>query len=388
MPADVVIPTPVAVDTTPVHAMTFADLFRNFHADPAKVRAPKTRLIYDGLVWITSSVWGEDRLLTSIDRAACRELLEVLRWLPSNPAKRFPSLNAVQAAKMAKKQGLISTLSPGSINGYMAKLRALMTFAVNEGWIDRNPAVGLSVSDPVRERDKRLPFSSTQLRLIFSSPIYRGCVDDEWNYATPGPNRPRRARFWIPLIALYSGMRLNEICQLDVADVQTIDGVVCFHVRPDLLAGGHKRLKTKTSERIVPVHPDLLRVGIVAYVESRRRQQSQKLFPELRPSATGYFSDAFSKWFRRFLAATGAESPRTCFHSFRHCFRDALRQAKVEHEIGLALGGWAVGGTKGSVTASAYGNGHSISDLMDAVALISFKSVDVSFLLAAEDNAG
>jgi hypothetical protein len=38
--------------------MTFADLFRSFHADPSKVRAPKTRRIYDGLLWITSSVWG------------------------------------------------------------------------------------------------------------------------------------------------------------------------------------------------------------------------------------------------------------------------------------------------------------------------------------------
>jgi integrase len=208
--------------------MTFADLFRSFHADPSKVRAPKTRRIYDGLLWITSSVWGENRPLTSIDRAACRELLEVLRWLPSNPAKRFPAMSAAQAARMAKKTGLTSTLSAGSINGYMAKLRALMTFAVNEGWIERNPAVGLTVSDPVRERDKRLPFSTQQLRLIFNAPVYRGCVDDEWHYATPGPNRPRRARFWVPLIGLFSGMRLNEICQLDVADIQHLEGVACF----------------------------------------------------------------------------------------------------------------------------------------------------------------
>lgn len=88
--------------------MTFGDLFRHFQADPSKVRAPKTQMIYDGFLWIVSSVWGEDRSLTSIDRSACRELLEVLRWLPSNPAKRYPNLNAAQAAKMAKKQGLMT----------------------------------------------------------------------------------------------------------------------------------------------------------------------------------------------------------------------------------------------------------------------------------------
>lgn len=57
---------------------------------------------------------------------------------------------------MAKKQGLKSTLSPGSINGYMAKLRALMTFAVNEGWIDRNPATGRG-RELARRYHKRRP---------------------------------------------------------------------------------------------------------------------------------------------------------------------------------------------------------------------------------------
>jgi len=80
--ADIVLPKPVMVEAAPISAMTFSDLFRHFQADPSKVRAPKTQMIYDGLLWITSSVWGENRLLTSIDRSACRELLEVLRWFP------------------------------------------------------------------------------------------------------------------------------------------------------------------------------------------------------------------------------------------------------------------------------------------------------------------
>lgn len=311
------------VEAAPISAMTFSDLFRHFQADPSKVRAPKTQMIYDGLLWITSSVWGENRLLTSIDRSACRELLEVLRWLPSNPAKRFPGMSAFQAAKMAKKQDLKSTLSPGSINGYMAKLRALMTFAVNEGWIDRNPATGLSVVDPVRDKDKRLPFSPSQLRLIFNAPIYRGCVNDERRFATPGPNRPRRARFWIPLIALFSGMRLNEICQLDATDIQNVEGVACFSIN-DGAKQNHcdKRLKTASSERLIPIHPTLLAIGFMGFVSERAG--SKKLFHELPRSKTGYYSDSYSKWFARFILKAGAASSKTCFHSFRHCYRDAL----------------------------------------------------------------
>jgi integrase len=55
-------------------------------------------------------------------------------------------------------------------------------------------------------------------------------VDDESRYARQGAAKPRRSRFWIPLIALFSGMRLNEICQMDTADVQEIEGTLCFSV--------------------------------------------------------------------------------------------------------------------------------------------------------------
>jgi hypothetical protein len=155
-----------------------------------------------------------------------------------------------------------------------------------------------------------------------------------------------------------------------------------FHVRPDALATGSKRLKTKTSERIVPVHPMLLELGFAAYVEARQNQRCLKLFPELRPSATGYYSDAFSKWFRRFLAAAGAEAPRTCFHSFRHCFRDALRHGRVEHEVGLALGGWA-GSPGGDGVSASYGAGFAPRRLYDAISAVAYPDLDLGHLLTA-----
>lgn len=377
--AGIAMAKPVEVDTVPVPVMTFGDLFRHFKADPSKVRAPKTQMIYDGLLWMTSSVWGEDRFLTSIDRLACRELLEVLRWLPSNSAKRFPSLNAVQAAKMAKKTGLKSVLSPGSINGYMAKLRALLTFAVNEGWIDRNPATGLSVVDPVRDKDKRRPFSLEQLRMIFEAPIYRGCVDDEWRFGTPGPNRPRRARFWIPLIALFSGMRLNEICQLDVADVRNVEGIDCFWVTGGTtLTSGDKRLKTASSERLIPIHPTLIAMGFMTFVAERR--SGKKLFRELPRSKAGYYSDSYSKWFARFLVKTGAARPKTCFHSFRHCYRDALRNAGVGYEESLALGGWSGSSRENDNVSEAYGKGVGVTRLAQAISRLGYPKLDLSFL--------
>ena len=42
----------------------------------------------------------------------------------------------------------------------------------------------------------------------------------------------RYAKFWVPLVALFSGMRLGEIIQMQVADVKTLDGITYFDVTP------------------------------------------------------------------------------------------------------------------------------------------------------------
>ena len=174
---------------------TLRGLLAAFLADPTKVRSTKTHTIYENAVAIAGEVLGLDTPLRSIDREGCRSLLDMLRWLPSNATKRFPRLSAVQASEMARSKKLTSTLSHASANGYMNRLSALLNFAVNEGYIDRNPARGLRIANPTHRRDRRLPFSNDQLRSIFNAPLYRGCVDDRHGYADIGAARPRRARF-------------------------------------------------------------------------------------------------------------------------------------------------------------------------------------------------
>jgi integrase len=378
---------PLAV--APSVARSFDELLDLFLADLSKHRGHKTVLLYENLRAVARGFWGPEKPVAEIDRTTCRELLNLLRWLPSNPAKRFPKLSLMEAAQFAKAEGLTSTLTAASVNGYMVKLRSVLNFGVNEGWIERNPAKGLRVVDPVRRRDKRLPFSTDQLRLIFNAPLYTGCMDDEWHYDCIGPNRPRRGRFWVPLIALFSGMRLNEICQLDVADILRIEGVDCFFVSAGTQSPDNdKRLKTTSSERYVPVHPELRAIGFMEFVEQQRAAGVKKLFPELPISTTGYYSDPFSKWFRRFLAKARATAPKTCFHSFRHSYRDALREARIPHEVALALGGWASSGGAGEAeVSSAYGRGYRMSTLAGAIAKVTYPGLDLSHLTRSEGAA-
>jgi integrase len=361
---------------------TLRDLLALFLGDPTKERSTKIRMSYENTVAIAGQVVGFDTPLAAIDRATCRRFLDLLQWLPRNPTKRFPKLTALEAAAMAKAKGLTSTLSRASINAYMTQFSVLMNYAVNEGYIDRNPARGLQVADPTHRRDRRLPFSMEQLRIIFHAPLYTGCADDEYGYATVGTARPRRARYWIPLIALFSGMRMNEICQLDTTDVRHIDGVDCFLISHRSTNGSDdKRVKTANSERFVPVHPRLTELGLMDFIASRRSGSQRKLFSELPLSTTGYYSDPFSKWFKRFVEKTGANRPKTCFHSFRHNFRDALREARIDHDIALALGGWASGSGKESVeVAEAYGRGFKVATLAEAMKLVQYPNLELSHL--------
>src|SRR5690606_13948180 len=100
---------------------------------------------------------------------------------------------------------------------------------------------------------------------------------------------PRNARFWIPLLSMFGVLRLNEACQLDVADIRRVEDVDCF-VITERSEDDHndKRLKTASSERVVPIHATLLDLGFMDFVSQRKRAGETKLFAEVGMGATGY----------------------------------------------------------------------------------------------------
>lgn len=248
--------------TRPIQpVLTLKEVYQRYIDDPAADRSAKTLLAYGSIFNHLVELVGENAPIQSVTREVCRNVLDTLRNTPPNATKRYGKISAKAMVARAKAEGR-APISPRTVNAHHIMLSALLNWAEKEGYIDKNPARGLRVADTVRKKDKRKPFSTEQLTRNFNAPLFRGCIDDEAGYARSGKNHPRRGRFWVPLISLFSGMRLNEICQLDVADVRVIEGIDCFVVTTETSGSPkEKRLKTENAERIIPVHPILLEFG-------------------------------------------------------------------------------------------------------------------------------
>ncbi len=324
-------------------SITLDDLYRRYMDDPARSRSKKTVMTYQSVYNVLMELFGADRPIADIDREDCRRFMDVVRHLPANAKKRFPKKTLVEISAIAREKKM-TPMAPLTINKYVNKLSAILNWAVEEELLDHNPAIGLKVADPVHAQDKRLPFSEHQLVKIFTALSDKSGVE-----------------FWVPHIGLYNGLRLNEICQLNVEDIVMKDKVWCFNITRETDRGiDDKVLKTKSSERVVPIHPQLMELGFMRYLKTFEKKPRSKLFPDIPVGTTGYRSDQFSKWFARFLKSIGADADRTSFHSFRHNFRDALRAADVRHEIAMLLGGWA--DRSNSRTSQAfYGQGYSMN---------------------------
>jgi len=336
----------------PVSSLSLSDAAARFIADRRESWGRKTLLEYRSILPIIIEIIG-DKPLTRVTRQDCRHVKDVVPQIPTNVTKRpqTRNLKIVDAIKWAEGNAA-PTLSPETINKYISSLTAFMSWAETEGHITHSPARGLRLPKrAIQDRTiRRRPFTNEELRRIFSSPPF----DEQ--------SEPHSDLYWIPLIGLYTGMRLNEICQLRPKDILQINDVWAFNVSDEAV---WQKLKNASSRRAVPIHSDLLERGIAAF--ARSRQSHERLFHELTLPKSGFLSDCFSKKFNRRLRATGFDTKETVFHSFRHTFRDALRAAEVPTAVAKALGGWS-----DSSISEGYGSGYPIAILRANINKIRF----------------
>jgi integrase len=337
--------------------LTLDELAKRFLAERAPAMLSKTLTEYEALARVLKEAWGEHLPVREITREHCRQIRDLFAALPSNWTKRFPRLTTMQAAEHAKANG-IAPMDPTTANKHLGRMSSMLRWAEREDFITRNPAAGLKVAKPQTDaRDARRPFSIDQLQLI----------------VTALPDRTSGGRFWIPVICMFTGLRMGEACQLRTDDIETEHGIPVLQVRPDQDAG--TRLKTRHSRRTVPIHPELIRIGLLDHVQAMRAGGHDQLFPELRRDRRGSYSGHFQRWANRFLDRAGAKGERQSFHSLRHTFTDALRRAGATGEMIDGLCGWSRGNMR-----DRYGSGPWITMLAEVMQRVSYPGLDLSHL--------
>jgi integrase len=127
-------------------------------------------------------------------------------------------------------------------------------------------------------------------------------------------------------------MRLEEIGQLLVTDISSENGIPFISVATEANSGKH--LKTSSSYRRVPIHPELIKLGLLDYVQRIKVSGSKRLFPKIKSASNRQLTSSWSQWFSRYLRTDiGIKDPRKTFHSFRHGFKEACRLGGIAKDI-------------------------------------------------------
>ena len=279
--------------------------------------------------------FGEEIFLNQITKADITE-----RWRKAEfarPNKKRPD-EKLGANRREKRRGYLSKLFQWAIDGgqYM-----------HPNPMDQKMAKKKEVkatTTPYKD------FTSEDLQSLFGSRFVDEMDKPDW--------------YWIPLMSLYSGARLGEVCSLSVDDFEEIDGIKCYYI-PDA--------KTPGGRRTVPIHSALLELGLWTYRDFLNDRAEQKLL-WFRPKGklTKSVGEQWGKWVGR----CGIKDKSKVFHSFRSTAitdmydSDSPNPAAIRDTVGHT------GGTSG--VHGKYIHGAALRRALDAIESLQFPTVDIN----------
>lgn len=256
----------------------------------------------------------------------------ILTELGNKPIEEYSRVDILNLRDGFSKKFALKTC-----NEYISLLSSSFKQAVRHDMMLKNIAEGLVQRRQTRPDDERKRFEVEELQLIVDSlPLTPGL---EW-------------RVYVPLISMFSGMRREEVCQLHNGDIREHQGIWVF----DINNKGDKEVKTEAAIRLVPIHPELLKLGLTEFVKGK--EGNIWGFKKYRSKYGSKFGNWFSKWKPSII-----DDEQKCFHSLRHSFTDTLKQAGEAESIISEL----VGHVVDSITFGRYGKRYRLDVLAPVV---------------------
>jgi integrase len=298
--------------------------------DPAAKMTEQTRKQHEAAYRLFRD-FTNDAPLHAIDRAMASDFLTKISRLHPDWARSPKSKQLSLSELLAKYGNGAEQLSNKTLNRAIGSLSSVFKHARRRGHFDgANP-----FSEQTRPKARKgttewLPFSDDELSTLFSAPLFSAA-----DRVSPKAHSVESAMRWVPLIALFSGLRLGEVCSLRTTDIQQEGDVRFFNVTES--GEDNKRLKTEAATRRVPIHSKLTNSGLLEYCHLL---PPGRLFPGLTPGGPDKkLSWTVTQAFTRLRRKLGITRPRVSFHSLRKNMGTALDRARVpQADIALILG--------------------------------------------------
>ena len=313
-----------------------------------------------------------DRSLSDFDRHDIVDYIDTMEMVHKSYGKSIKdkdrTIDEILAVGSNKQKMTITTLEK-HLHTVQALFRAANQYHASALNVE-NLFGGLRFSKDVRKADKRIPWSVDDLNKLFATPQWTGTskVKRSLRYNV-GNKIIKDAYWWLPLIGIFTGMRLEEICQLQCGDLKSLGDIQYL----DVAEGDGKRLKTVSSARQVPIHAVLIDLGFISLFD--KENSTQRIFPELtRGGVDKKFGYDYSADFAVYRRKIDIYQEWKDFHSFRHTFISALWQQIRD----MVLVGSIVG--HGSSSQTEDYTHIDLTTKAGAIALLDYEGLNISHL--------
>lgn len=284
------------------------------------------------------------------------QFLSDLVKLPSNPNKG--KLATLSISEKLNLPDSYKRLSKASIYKYLSLFKALTHFGSDQdpsgvgglNYLKYDIAKKLRYSfDKAKDTNSYFSFSDQELQKIVNGYVY--------NDSKTACRKSDDFVFWIILLAMYSGARVNELSQLLVEDIKFDEEYQLWYINilneePSKKTGIKQSVKTESSRRKVPIHSQLEKLGFIDFVKQKRTGlYAEMLFSTgLKYSNKGKWGKNVSSWFNGdssrgngYKVTCGFErNTRKVFHSFRHSLAKKLLDKKGQY-VDISIIGALIG---------------------------------------------
>ena len=272
-----------------------------------------------------------DKPIGDYTNADARDYRNTLSKLPKNRNKmveyRDKTLNEILSMDVPMKDR-ISQQTEKLIN---SKISGFFNYCLDE----YPDYVGSNVfrkkyqqTSSVKLKDKKESFTDDDLHLIFNPKTYLPAI-----FENP-LSRIKYPYYFIPILGVFTGARLEELCMCRTKDIMKVKGVWVYRIREEGEYGDEETIvKNPYSERDIPLHPILTdTLGFIKYVKMIEKIGHNRVFHELTKIGSGRFQQNVGKFFNeRYLKKIGIKDGvrKVSFHSFRHSVETHLTNQNV-----------------------------------------------------------